>query len=131
MVDGGLVNNVPADVLVNKGCNFVIAVSVTAKLEQEFAHIRRDSASQKQTSPSTLQTIMRGYLVQNKNMNSVGVHPADVVVEPDATQFDLSEFTRAAELAIEGEKATVEAIPKIKQLLARLDPQLFAPDQGS
>ncbi len=109
----------------------MIAVSVTAKLEQEFAHIRRDSASQKQTSPSTLQTIMRGYLVQNKNMNSVGVHPADVVVEPDATQFDLSEFTRAAELAIEGEKATVEAIPKIKQLLARLDPQLFAPDQGS
>ena len=36
LVDGGLVNNVPADVLVGKGCNFVVAVSVTAKMEQEF-----------------------------------------------------------------------------------------------
>ena len=26
LVDGGLVNNIPADVLVGKGCNFVIAV---------------------------------------------------------------------------------------------------------
>ena len=34
LVDGGLVNNIPADVLVAKGCNFVIASSVTAKLEQ-------------------------------------------------------------------------------------------------
>lgn len=125
LVDGGLVNNIPADVLVNKGCNFVIAVSVTAKLEQEFADIRSDSANKKHKAPSTLQTIMRGYQVQNKNMNSVGVHPADVVVEPDATQFDLSEFTRAAELAAQGETATIEAIPKIRELLAQLDPELF------
>src|SRR5262249_27497921 len=34
LIDGGLVNNIPADVLVAKGCNFVIAVSVTAKLEK-------------------------------------------------------------------------------------------------
>ena len=40
LVDGGLVNNIPADVLVKRGCNFVIAVSVTAKLQQEFANMR-------------------------------------------------------------------------------------------
>jgi len=39
LVDGGLVNNVPADVLVSMGCNFVIAVSVTAKLEKQFCNI--------------------------------------------------------------------------------------------
>ncbi len=125
LVDGGLVNNIPADVLVSKGCNFVIAVSVTAKLEQEFADIRPGSTRKKYKAPSTLQTIMRGYIVQNKNMNSVGVHPADVVVEPDATQFDLSEFTRAAEIAAEGDKATVETMPKIRELLAQLDPELY------
>ena len=32
LVDGGLLNNIPANVLVAKGCNFVIASSVTAKL---------------------------------------------------------------------------------------------------
>ncbi len=37
LVDGGLLNNIPANVLVAKGCNFVIASSVTAKLEKDFA----------------------------------------------------------------------------------------------
>ncbi len=40
MVDGGLLNNVPANVLVAKGCNFVIASTVTAKLEKDFEGIR-------------------------------------------------------------------------------------------
>ena len=37
LIDGGIVNNIPADVLVSMGCNFVIAVSVTAKLEMVSA----------------------------------------------------------------------------------------------
>ena len=37
LVDGGLLNNVPANVLVAKGCNFVIASTVTAKLEKDFS----------------------------------------------------------------------------------------------
>ena len=41
LVDGGLVNNIPADVLATSGCNFVIAVSVTAELEAEFAKTGR------------------------------------------------------------------------------------------
>ncbi len=40
LVDGGLLNNVPANVLVAKGCNFVIASTVTAKLEKDFEGIR-------------------------------------------------------------------------------------------
>ena len=39
LIDGGLVNNIPADVLVSMGCNFVIAVSVTAKMEKHFCDI--------------------------------------------------------------------------------------------
>ena len=40
LIDGGLVNNIPADVLVSMGCNFVIAVSVTAKMETSSATSR-------------------------------------------------------------------------------------------
>ena len=39
LIDDGLVNNLPADVLVAAGCNFVVAVSVTAKMEKEFCAI--------------------------------------------------------------------------------------------
>ncbi len=125
LVDGGLINNVPADVLVSKGCNFVIAVSVTATMETEFAKNRPDTPDDRMRSASTIQTILRSFLVQNRNINAIGVQPADVVIEPDVTGFDLTHFTRTDELAAIGESATKEAIPEIKNLLNRLDGQLF------
>ena len=126
LVDGGLVNNIPADVLVAKGCNFVLASSVTAKLEREFAGIRADQPVERYASPSFLQVMMRGQAVQNFNMNAVGVQPADFVIEPDVTSFDLSEFERTDELAEVGERTANESITQIKQLLAKLDSKLFS-----
>ncbi len=125
LVDGGLVNNIPADVLVKSGCNFVIAVSVTAELEAEFAKNRPDTPTSKMGAASALQTMLRSYLVQSVNMNSVGVRPADVVIEPAVAGVDLSEFSRTRELAALGEEAAAKVIPKIKSLLAQLDEQLF------
>ncbi|MEE2936396.1 MAG: hypothetical protein VYA84_10415 [Planctomycetota bacterium] len=125
LVDGGLVNNIPADALVSKGCNFVIASSVTAQLEREFVGIRADQEIAKHKNPSLLKVIMRGYLVQSFNMNSVGVQPADFVIEPDVTAFDLAEFSRADEMAKIGEQVTLDAVTSIKQQLAKLDKDLF------
>jgi len=128
LVDGGLVNNVPADVLVAKGCNFVIAVSVTAKMEQIFARNSPKTPTSKMRRASTLQTVLRSYLVQSNNMNAIGVQPADVVIEPDVTQFELTAFGRTDELAAEGEKATLESVSKIKELLTQLDNKMFSQD---
>ena len=45
VVDGGLLNNVPANALVAKGCNFVIASTVTASLEKDFMGVRSKKKS--------------------------------------------------------------------------------------
>ena len=126
LIDGGLVDNIPADVLVSMGCNFVIAASVTARLEQEFCDITLKGPTPRGTKPNVVQTVLRSLTVQNHNLNAIGVRPADVVIEPDVTAFDLSEFLRAKELAAVGEAAALEQIPHIRQLLYRLDPQLFS-----
>jgi NTE family protein len=126
LVDGGVVNNIPANVLVANGCNFVIAVSVTSKLLKEFAKNQSTTPTAMMRRASVLQTIMRTFLVQSVNLNSVGVQPADFVIEPDVSEFDVTEFTRAAEMTAIGQAATLEAIPKIREILTRLDPQLFA-----
>jgi predicted acylesterase/phospholipase RssA len=127
LVDGGLVNNIPADVLVSMGCNFVIAVSVTAKMEKVFCDITPEAPTPPRKRPTVIQTILRSLLVQNYSLNSYGVRPADVVIEPDVSGFDLTEFMRAKELAAIGEAATQAQIPIIQQLLLRLDRQLFQP----
>jgi predicted acylesterase/phospholipase RssA len=118
------VNNIPANVLVAKGCNFVIAASVTAKMELQFGDIKPDGPAPRKR-PSSLQTILRSLLVQNYSLNAIGVQPADVMIAPDVTSFDLAEFMRTKELAAVGEATAVEQIPKIRGLLTRLDPQLF------
>ena len=56
LIDGGLVNNIPADVLVAMGCNFVIAVSVTAKMEKHFSGITPEGPPRPRTKPTVVQT---------------------------------------------------------------------------
>jgi predicted acylesterase/phospholipase RssA len=125
LIDGGLVNNIPADVLVSMGCNFVIAVSVTSKLETSFCDIKPGNPIMSRSKPGIVPTIFRSLLVQNYNLNAFGVQPSDVVIEPDVTGIDPSEFLRVKELAAIGEQAALDQIPKIQRLLNRLDPQLF------
>jgi hypothetical protein len=48
-----------------------------------------------------------------------------VVIEPDVTAIDPSEFMRAKELAAIGEATALEQVPRLQRLLNRLDPQLF------
>jgi predicted acylesterase/phospholipase RssA/CRP-like cAMP-binding protein len=125
LIDGGLINNIPADVLVSMGCNFVIAVSVTAKMEAMFCDITAEKPTASRKRPGIVSTLLRSLLVQSHNLNDYGVRPADVVIAPDVTAFDMTHFMRAQDLAAVGEAAALEEIPKIRQLLNRLDPQLF------
>lgn len=126
VVDGGLLNNVPADVLVAKGCNFVIASTVTATLEKDFMGIRSKKALGAGRFIATIQVIMRQSMIQSRSMNAVGVRPADFVIAPDVTSFDISEFTRADEMAVIGESTTHESVHRLKGMLSKLDPQLFS-----
>jgi len=126
VVDGGLLNNVPANTLVAKGCNFVIASTVTAQLEKDFMGIRSKKSRGVSRFITTIQVIMRSNMIQSYSMNAVGVEPADFVIAPDVTSFDISEFTRADEMAVIGESTTNESVHRLKGMLSKLDPQLFA-----
>lgn len=126
-VDGGLLNNIPADVLVAKGCNFVIASSVTAKLEKDFAGIRSKGRQRISRFLPTIEVIMRQNMIQHRSMNAIGVQPADFVIAPDVTSFDISEFTRADEMAAIGETTTNATIGNLHKMLSRLDSKLFGP----
>jgi predicted acylesterase/phospholipase RssA len=125
LVDGGLLNNIPANVLAAKGCNFVIASSVTAQLEKDFIGIRSKGRPRSTHFLGSLQVIMRQTMIQGYRMNSVGIQPADFVVSPDVTSFDISEFTRADEMAIIGERTTNANVGNLLRMLSKLDSKLF------
>ncbi len=126
LVDGGLLNNVPANLLVSQGCNFVIASTVTAQLDKDFMGIRKRGKPKASRLFSSVQVMMRQALIQSYNMNAIGVSPADFVIAPDVTAFDISEFTRADEMAAIGADVVSAQGEALKSQLRKLDVRLFS-----
>src|SRR4029453_13869219 len=78
LIDGGVMNNIPADVLTFQGCNFVIAVTVSANIPRQFGPNKPDTPTLSMRIPSSLQTLLRTLEVQNCSLNAIGVRPAEV-----------------------------------------------------
>jgi hypothetical protein len=98
---------------------------VTAKLEQDFMGIRSKKSLGWSRFIATIQVIMRQHMIQSYSMNAKGVEPADFVIAPDVMAFDISEFTRADEMAVVGERTTEASVERLKTMLHKLDPNLF------
>ena len=75
---------------------------------------------------------MRQNIIQHYSMNTVGVQPADFVIAPDVTGFDMSEFTRADEMATIAESTTRATINELRKLpRATRSKAVSPPDVGA
>lgn len=112
LVDGGLSNPVPGDLVKKMGADIVISVNLYNK--NEFI-------DKKFTMPNV---ILRSTRIVMHNLSHVAVRNADIIIEPDTSKYlkkgVLSKyFTKeiVEEMIKVGEKATDKLIPKIKELL--------------
>lgn len=121
LVDGGVLNNLPADVLTKEGADFVVGVNVTAKLPQEFAGNRPDTPESNMKRAGVVETIFRVMEMQAHELNTIRARGVDLLIEPDTSAFNFADFRRADELAAVGEAAAEEAIPRLKQLISELE----------
>jgi len=107
-VDGGLLNNLPVDVL-NRDEGPIIAVQVSAMetLTDEVAG-----------EPIALgETIMRSLMMASNNANIAAVEMADLVIQPDTSSASLTEFHRLDAMRGAGQRAAEAALPDIERLL--------------
>lgn len=121
LVDGGILNVLPADVLVNAGADYVIGVNVSSQLTPEFAGNRPDTPTEKMKAPNAFDTAVRMLMVQQKNMRKIGSQPADFTIAPDVSGFELSDFQHAVELAEIGRISAEENLSQLKKELESLD----------
>ena len=106
-VDGGVVNPLPADVAHRFGADIVIAVDI--------------SSSVGTTVPKgTVETIMQAIDIMYNKMAAVQMKHADVVIKPKVGHIGSSDFAKRHEAIMEGEKAAVEAMPAINQIIGKL-----------
>ncbi|MGI9428189.1 MAG: patatin-like phospholipase family protein, partial [Bythopirellula sp.] len=124
LVDGGVLNNLPADVLISQGADYVIAVDVGSHLPEEFSGNRPDTATHLMTAPNVLETLTRAFSVQSSQMNRFGAQPADFHIDPDTSTFTPADFDRAVDIARIGHLATEPRIEDLRQALTKVDASL-------
>jgi NTE family protein len=115
LVDGGLLNNVPADVVREMGAQTVIAVDVLTGMAQQGRGLLPTGLS------SAVDLLSRSLMVMMVEIHRRRMERArpQVYLEPavPAGVGVLTGFTRAAEIMAAGEQAAREALPQIQALL--------------
>ena len=115
LVDGGLVNPVPDDVVRKMGADIVIAVNLD---NFELA------SSKKNEYTNLASTSTRSLQIMRHNLAKYSIKSADVVIEPLAEEVGLVGFKslfndKQKQIMVdEGYKKTMAAMAKIKELLA-------------
>ena len=106
LVDGGLLNNMPADVCRTMGAEIVIGVDLN--------HRRGEGT----TSRKLTNTLVACWNIVSKSTMYKGLHNSDVVIEPELTEFDRTSLKNIDEMVAEGYRAAREKMAEIKEILA-------------
>lgn len=123
LVDGGLLDNLPADVARQMGADVVIAVDVVGSSNTFSAMINvlQERRYVPKGLASTLEVMLRSLDVMMKEINRQRLAEAapEVVIRPDVPPevSVILGFTRAAETIALGERAAEEALPEIRRVL--------------
>ncbi len=105
LLDGGLQNTIPADVLRNEGCNFVVSVDVNPTRGQGT-----ESTKLIDILSASLGIVMKSNAVKGKLFS-------DVFIQTNTQNFKSTSLFGGEEMIKIGYDAAIKAIPQIKLLL--------------
>jgi len=106
LVDGGVTNNIACDVAKNKGADIVIAVNISKDIKEADIASLIDIVGQS-----------AGIMMHEASKSKL--KHADVVIEPNTKGVGMFDFTQKKFLMEEGIRAAKQAMPKIKELIAK------------
>ena len=105
LVDGGLLNNMPADVCRSMGAEIVIGVDLN--------HHRGSGTKSKKIKDTLIAT----WNITTKSTMYKGIHNSDLVIEPELAEFKNTSLKYIDEMVEEGYRAAKEKMAEIKELL--------------
>lgn len=117
LVDGGVLNNLPADVLVERGATFVVGIDVATRMPARFGNNEPNTPTQYMRRASFLETLFRVNEVQAYGITALRGTAVDLLITPDTSAFEFADFPRAYELAEVGEAAAAAVLPQLTQML--------------
>lgn len=106
-VDGGVASPVPVDAARQLGADIVVAVDISSK-------------ARGQTPTGMLGTVSQSIAIMGQKLGQAELARADVIVRPQVLDIGATDFTQRANAILEGEKAALAAMPKIREHIAQL-----------
>lgn len=131
LVDGGVLNNLPADVLAEDGVDFVVGVDVSSHVRNEFAGNRPDMPTTKMRNAGSIDTLFRIFESQAHNIGKLRNRAVDFWIKPDTSGFGLAEFHRTQVIAEAGQVAAQSMIPELTKRLKELESKLLRVRQNN
>jgi len=116
LVDGGLVNPVPASIVKRMGADIVIAVNVVPDIADTVS--RDDKGRQKSPKELDMVHILLQYLnITSNSLVKTSLELADVIIEPNTAHIKGNDYHDAQEGILQGELAAQKSVLEIKQML--------------
>ncbi len=106
-VDGGVVSPVPVDAARQLGADIVIAVDISSKARGK-------------APGDLLGTVGQSIAIMGQKLGQAELSRADVVIRPEVLDIGAADFSQRANAILEGEKAALAAMPRIKARVAQL-----------
>ncbi len=105
-IDGGVVSPVAVDAARRMGATVVIAVDISSDLDS--------------TVPKgTVDTILQSINIMYAKISAAQLQRADLVIRPRVGHIGSGEFEKRHEAILEGERATIEVMPRIREMLSQ------------
>lgn len=105
--DGGLQNNIPSDVPRYFGCDYVVAIDVNSTRGEGTVSLK------------VFDVISATIGIMCKSNSIKGYINADYVIKPSMKKFKSTKVDEAEEMFMEGYLATIDAIPKIMEIISK------------
>jgi len=112
-VDGGLVSPIPVKTARRLGADIVIASDISAKPTLRPIE-------------GTVDVLLQTFTIMGNALASEELAQADVVIRPDVSKLNATDFQSRHLAILEGEQAGQAAIPQLRQRLAEREARLRA-----
>lgn len=106
LADGGLQNTIPADVLRNSGCKYVVSIDVNPT-----RGYGTDSTKLVDILLASMRIMMKSNAIKGKIYS-------DIVIEADTSKYKSTKLDGAEEMYKVGYEQALKMIPKIKELIS-------------
>jgi NTE family protein len=103
-VDGGVVSPVAVDAARRLGADIVIAVDISSDTDKDIPE-------------NTIKTILKSVNIMYSKIAGIQLQKADIVIKPKVGHIGSADFDKRHEAIMEGEKAAIEAMPKIISII--------------